>query len=183
MVEWRLMFALPIQGGEVSMAIPKKIKNYLASNFVSYSRKKHPLAYTSMETAAVEHVPGRQLAKTVIVKADGYLAMAVLPADHVINLRKLKKQIGVQNLSLAAEEEFANLFPSCDLGAMPPFGKLFGMVTYCDKPLAGEMEIEFNAGTHEDTIRMAFSEFERLESPMISEFSDKFTGQPMARTA
>jgi Ala-tRNA(Pro) deacylase len=165
------------------MAVPHKITNYLSRNFASYRHKKHPVAFTAMETAAAEHVPGRELAKSVVLKADDHLIMAVLPADHLVNMRALKRKIGADRLSLASEAEFSDLFLPCEAGAMPPFGKLFGFQTYCDRPLAGQLEIEFNAGTHFDTIRMPFSEFERLESPEILDFSDKFTGQRMARTA
>jgi Ala-tRNA(Pro) deacylase len=165
------------------MAIPGNIKDYLSENFVSYRHKTHPLAYTSMETAAVDHVPGRELAKTVMVRADNRLIMAVLPADHVINMEALKNELGAEHLRLASEAEFMGRFPSCEEGAMPPFGKFFHVPAYCDKSLAGELEIEFNGGTHLDTIRMDFSEFDRLESPTVLDFTDKFTGKPMARTA
>jgi Ala-tRNA(Pro) deacylase len=165
------------------MAIPDKIKNYLLENTVSYWHKTHPVAYTSQEIAAVDRIPGREFAKIVVLTADDSLVMAVLPADHVINMEALKKGIASKMLALASEREFIELFPSCQPGAMPPFGKLFGLETYCDKALAGQLEIEFNAGTHTDTIRMDFSEFERLEAPVILDFSEKFTGKRMARTA
>ncbi len=165
------------------MAMPEKITNYLMENAVSYRHKIHPVAYTSLETAAVDHVPGRELAKTVVLKSDGNLILAVLPADCVIDLEILKKGIGSKNLALASETEFTWRFPSCQPGAMPPFGKLFGLPLYCDRTLAGQLEIEFNAGTHTDTIRMEFSEFERLEAPVIREFAEKFRQRPMARIA
>ena len=165
------------------MAIPEKIKDYLSENALSYWHKTHPVAYTSLEIAAVDHIPGRELAKTVVLTGDGRLVMAVLPADHVINMEALKKGIGSKSLALASESEFIGRFPSCQSGAMPPFGKLFGLPLYCDRSLAGQLEIEFNAGTHTDTIRMSFSEFERSEAPVILDFSEKFTGKPMARTA
>jgi len=165
------------------MAIPEKITNYLLTNDVSYRHKIHSVAYTSLETAAVEHVPGRELAKTVVLKSDRGLILAVLPSSCVINLEALKKRIAAKSLELAPENEFVRRFPSCQPGAMPPFGRLFSLALYCDRALAGQREIEFNAGTHKDTIRMEFSEFERLEAPVILEFADRFTGEPMARTA
>jgi len=165
------------------MSVPKSIKHYLSDNGLNYVCKKHPVAYTSMETAAIDHVPGRDFAKSVMLKADGGLIMAVLPADHVINMRELKRKIGAKTLTLAAERDFADLFPECDAGAMPPFGRFYGLKTYCDRPLAEELEIEFNAGTHEDVICMDFADFYRLEAPTVLDFSDKFTGRRMPRAA
>ena len=165
------------------MAMPEKITDYLLKDAVSYQHKTHPAAYTSLETAAVDHVPGRELAKTVVLTSDGSVVLAVLQADCVINMEALKKGIGSKSVVLSSENEFAGRFPDCQLGAMPPFGKLFGLPLYCDRALAGQLEIEFNAGTHTDTVRMEFSEFERLEAPVILEFAEKFTRKPMARTA
>jgi Ala-tRNA(Pro) deacylase len=165
------------------MAIPEKIKNYLLENAASYSHKTHPVAYTSQEIAAVDHIPGEELAKTVVLRADENLILAVLPADRIIDMQTLKKEAGCEKLVLAYEGEFTERFPGCRRGAMPPFGKLFGLPVYCDRSLAKELEIEFNAGTHTDTIRMEFSEFERMEAPIILNFSEKFTGKPMARVA
>ena len=165
------------------MAIPKNIEHYFSENAVSYSHKTHRVAYTSQEIAASDHIPAREVAKTVVLTADHRLVMAVLPADHVINMEVLKLEIGAENVALATESEFNRHFPACEPGAMPPFGKLFGFPLYCDRALAGQLEIEFNAGTHTDTIRMTFSEFDRLEAPDILEFSEKPTGRPRARTA
>lgn len=165
------------------MEIPDKIKDYLFDNAVSYWHKTHPVAYTSQEIAAVDHVPGEELAKTVVLRADERLIMAVLPADRIINMEALKKEIGCKKLVLELEREFIGRFPACQPGAMPPFGKLFGLPLYCDRSLGKELEVEFNAGTHTDTIRMNFSEFERLEAPVILDFSEKYTGKPRARTA
>jgi Ala-tRNA(Pro) deacylase len=169
--------------GRCFMAIPDKIQSYLEENVVSYRHKIHPVAYTSQEIAAADHIPGRELAKTVVLKADGRLVMAVLPADHVINMEALKKGIGSKRIALASEREFIRHFPSCQGGAMPPFGKLFGLPMYCDRSLSGQLEIEFNAGTYTDTIRMSFSEFERLEAPDILDFSQKWPGTRRARAA
>lgn len=165
------------------MAIPGNIKDYLFDNAVSYWQKTHPVAYTSQEIAALDHVPGEELAKTVVLTADERLILAVLPADRIINMEALKKEIGCKKLMLAPEREFIERFPACQPGAMPPFGKLFGLPLYCDRSLSKELEIEFNAGTHMDTIRMNFSEFERLEAPVMLDFAEKSTGKAKARTA
>jgi Ala-tRNA(Pro) deacylase len=165
------------------MAIPKEIKNYLSDHHVAYSHKTHPVAYTAQETAAVDHIPGGELAKTVVLNADGQLIMAVLPADRVINMEVMKTRIGCNKLALAPERGFIERFDPCQPGAMPPFGGLFGLPIFFDRALTGKHEIEFNAGTHVDTIRMLFSEFLELETPVMTDFSEKQTGKWMARVA
>ncbi len=165
------------------MAIPVEIKNYLSKCNAAYSHKTHPVAYTAQEIAAVDHIPGSELAKTVVLNADGQFIMAVLPADHIINMEVMKSRIGCGKLSLASESEFAGRFAPCRPGAMPPFGRLFGVTLFCDRALAEKREIEFNAGTHIDTIRMPFSEFARIETPIFTDFSEKATGKRSSRAA
>src|SRR5262249_43556783 len=150
---------------------------------VSYLHKKHSVAYTSQEIAQVGRVSGEEFAKTVILKADEKLLMAVLPADHVIIMDKLKRHVGCETLALATEQEFIEKFPGCQPGAMPPFGKLFGLPLYCESALSKELEIEFNAGTHVDTIRMNFDGFNKLENPVLVSFSEKRTRQQVPRSA
>jgi Ala-tRNA(Pro) deacylase len=162
------------------MAIPRNIKQYLFHHNASYSRKQHLVAYTSQEVAQAEHVPGAEFAKTVVLEADGRLIFAVLPADHVINFEVLKRQLGCSKMSLAPEKEFLEKFPACEPGAMPPFGKLFGLPVYCDSTLSKQAEIEFNAGTHVDTVRMTYASFVKLEDPTVVSFSEKRTGQHVA---
>jgi Ala-tRNA(Pro) deacylase len=165
------------------MAIPSNIKDYLLQKGANYSHKTHALAFTSQEVAEAEHVSGKEFAKTVILIADGRLIMCVLPADHIVDFEILKKQLGCMRLSLASEKEFIENFPSCEPGAMPPFGKLFQMPIYCDSALAKHGEIEFNAGTHADTIRMTYADFAKLEKPMVLRFSETRTGQRAGRNA
>jgi Ala-tRNA(Pro) deacylase len=167
----------------VVMAIPRNIKQYLLNNDATYSPKKHSVAYTSQEIAQVEHVPGGEFAKTVVLEADERMIFAVLPADHVIDLEILKKQAGCSKVSLVSERKFIEKFPDCEPGAMPPFGKLFGLPVYCDSALAKQAEIEFNAGTHVDTVRMTYGTFVKLENPIVVSFSEKSTGQHARRTA
>jgi Ala-tRNA(Pro) deacylase len=165
------------------MAIPRNVKQYLFHHNASYSHKKHSVAYTSQEVAQVEHVPGGEFAKTVVLQADDRMIFAVLPADHVINFEVLKKHVGCSKLSLASEREFLEEFPGCEPGGMPPFGKLFGLPVYCDSELAKHAEIEFNAGTHVDSVRMTYAGFVKLENPEMVHFAEKRRGQPAARTA
>jgi Ala-tRNA(Pro) deacylase len=165
------------------MSIPKNVREYLENNHVSYWRKIHPLAYTAQELAQVDRVPGREIAKTVVLKADGRFVMAILPADLDINMELLKAELRCKHLVLASEQEFGPLFPNCELGAMPPFGGLFGMPVYCDRTLASRREIEFNGGAHTETLRMSFQEFELLERPVILDFAERLGGRDLARIA
>jgi len=165
------------------MSIRRNIKQYLFHHGVSYIHKIHPVAYTAQEIAQVGHIPGGEFAKTVVLNADGRQVMAVLPADHMINFDALKKQIGCATLALATEGEFKARFDPCEPGAMPPLGKLFGMPVYCDTVLAKQSEIEFNAGSHVDAVRMKYAEFAKLENPLMLRFSEKWTDRKAARAA
>lgn len=149
----------------------KRIKEFLDSNHVKYISITHSQAFTAQEVAASAHISGKQLAKTVMVTLDGSMAMAVLPATDRVDLRLLKKVAGVKKAELADEKEFKNLFPDCEIGAMPPFGNLYGQQVYVSTSLASGEEIAFNAGSHTELIRMAYADFERLVEPRIVELS------------
>ena len=155
------------------MSIPRNIRNYLESNHVSFWRKLHPAAMTGQELAQAEHVPAREVAKTIVLEADGRLILAVLPVDYSVSFDKLQEGIPARDLRLVPEDEFASAFPGCEKGAMPPFGALFKMPVYCDERLARQEEIEFNGGTHREVVRMAFSEFDVLERPVVLNFAEK----------
>jgi Ala-tRNA(Pro) deacylase len=111
------------------------------------------------------------MVKSVILKADDKVAMAVLSANHTANLDTLRQVIGCRVLRLATENEFRDVFPTCEVGAMPPFGNVFNVPTYYDSAIAWNTEIEFNAGTHEETVRMKFDDFERLARPKMAHFA------------
>ena len=153
------------------MPIAKKVKKYHEENKVNYSVKTHPVVYTAQELAAVEHIPGKELAKVVIVKADGEFIMTVLPASHKLDLERLKEILSKGKVGLATEDEFKDLFPQCEVGAMPPFGNLYDLPVYVDTSLTEDEEITFEAGTHHETITLKYKEFERLVKPEIKEFA------------
>jgi Ala-tRNA(Pro) deacylase len=157
---------------EVPMSISIRLKELLDNSKVAYEHRTHPTAYTAAETAEASHIPGREMAKTVIVNADGLLRMAVLPANRMLDLDHLKFVTRSENIRLATEGEFKNAFPTCEIGAMPPFGNLFGVPVFCDTQLEQNESIEFNAGSHNDTIRMAFADFKRLASPTMIDLTD-----------
>jgi Ala-tRNA(Pro) deacylase len=152
------------------MACGKLIK-YLDDNNVPYVTITHSQAFTAQQVAASAHIKGREMAKTVIIKINDKLAMAVLPATYHVDFHLLKEITGNENVVLAHESEFKELFEDCELGAMPPFGNLYNMDVYVAQSLTEEVEIAFNAGTHSELIRMGYSDFERLVKPKILKFS------------
>jgi Ala-tRNA(Pro) deacylase len=149
----------------------KKLKEFLDSNKVKYISISHSAAYTAQEIAASAHVPGKDLAKTVMVKIDGKLAMAVLPASCKVDLTHLKDATGAKAIELAGEREFRDMFPGCETGGMPPFGNLFDMEVYVSAKLAEDQEIAFNAGSHTELLKLAYKDFERLVKPKVVHFA------------
>jgi Ala-tRNA(Pro) deacylase len=149
----------------------KKLHAFLDENHIKYLKIGHSPAYTAQEIAAAVHIPGNELAKTVMVKLDDEITMVVLPADHRINFDKLKSGTGVSEAALAAESEFGNLFPDCTLGAMPPFGNLYGIDVLVDSSLAESDKITFNACTHTELIQLSYSDFESLVGPKVMDLS------------
>jgi len=155
------------------MEIPTKLIGFLNQSKVRYQLIHHPEAFTAQELAAIEHVKGKNHAKVVMVKTDdGRQLMAVLPADHRVDLAKLDALTG-QRATLATEAEFKSLFPDCAIGTMPPFGSLYNVPTYVDKSLTDEEFIVFEAGTHSDAIKMSYADYVRLAKPQVSEFAAK----------
>lgn len=151
----------------------KKLKEFLDSNKIKYVSITHSSAYTAMEIAALAHVPGKDLAKTVMIKINGHMAMAVLPATHMIKMDLLKKAVGLDNVRLATEQEFKDKFADCEVGAMPPFGNLYNLEVYASDSLKEDEEIVFNAGSHTELIKMSYTDFERLVNPKIAQISYK----------
>lgn len=144
-----------------------KLKEFLDAHQIKYVVISHSVAYTAAGIAALTHIPGRELAKTVIVKIDGGLAMAVVAASQHVDLARLKAVTGAKIVELASEDEFKAKFPDCELGAMPPFGNLYDMRVFADETLMRDKEIAFNAGSHRELVRIAWEDFERLVQPRI----------------
>ncbi|HUV30567.1 MAG TPA: YbaK/EbsC family protein [Acidobacteriota bacterium] len=151
----------------------KKLKQFLEKNNISYVTMSHSPAYTAQTIAATAHVPGKDLAKTVMIKLDGKMAMAVLPASYKVDFDLLKEAAMAQKVELASEQEFKDMFPECELGAMPPFGNLYGMEVYVAESLAEEDEIAFNAGSHTELIKLKYRDFETLVGPIVMRFSSR----------
>ncbi len=145
----------------------RRVKEYLDENNVRYTTISHSPAYTAQEIAAKAHIPGQELAKTVCVKVDGRLAMAVLPASYSVDFQLLQEVTGAERLELATETDFRDRFPECELGAMPPFGNLYGMDVYVAVKLTEDKTIAFSAGSHSELIRMHYADYERLVNPKV----------------
>jgi len=151
----------------------QKLKNFLDEQKIKYVTITHSLAYTAQEIAASAHLPGKGFAKTVLIKVKGKLAIAVLPASYKIDFDLLKKSLKTEDVRLANEQEFKDKFPGCEVGAMPPFGNLYGLDTFVAATLVEDEEFAFNAGTHTEIIRMQYHDFEKLVTPTILRFSSK----------
>jgi len=149
----------------------KKLREFLDAQRVKYVAIPHEVSYTARQTATLSHVPNKELAKTVIVKIDGVLAMAVLPASYSVDLSLLRAATSARSVSLAKESEFQDRFPECEIGAMPPFGNLYGMDVYVDESLTKDEEIAFNAGSHYELLQMSYADFARLVQPRVLKFT------------
>ena len=148
-----------------------RLESYLRENRVPFETQHHPRAVTAQEVAATEHVPGKMLAKTVMVLADGQMAMLALPAPHQVDLDKAAAALRAKEARLAEEEEFEDTFPDCEVGAMPPFGNLYGVPVYVEESLTEDETIVFRSGTHTDTMSVGYADFERLVEPIVAEFA------------
>ena len=148
-----------------------KLKELLDNKKVKFVSIRHSTAYTAQEIAASAHVKGRNLAKSVVVKLDGNMALAVLPAKYQIDLDKLRGAAKVKQVALAEEQEFVEKFPGCETGAMPPFGNLYDLPVYVDETLTRDEEIAFNACSHTELIQIAYRDFQRLVKPKVARFS------------
>ena len=144
-----------------------RLREFLDEKGVKYTITTHRVAYTAREIAVLAHVSSQELAKTVIVKIDGALAMAVLPASYEVDLPLLRTATGARIVTLAKESEFKDRFPECEIGAMPPFGNLYGMAVYVDESLTKDRDIAFNAGSHIELLQLSFPDFVRLVHPQV----------------
>lgn len=149
----------------------KKLKDFLDSHNIRYITISHSRAFTAEETAVSAHIPRKELAKTVMVKIDRKMAMTILPASDKLDLDLLKKETGAKQVEIAEEKEFKGLFPDCEVGAMPPFGNLYGMDVFVAKSLTEDREIAFNAGSRRELVRLAYQDFEQLVQPRVVKIS------------
>jgi len=148
-----------------------KVVDFLQENSAQYELTQHRPTFTAQQMAAEEHVPGMYVAKPVVVRADDTYYLCVLPACCKIDLDALRAQLGAARVELADESEMSELFPDCALGAEPPFGALYGLETITDKSLEDDEFIVFQAGSHEEAVKMDMAEYRRLAEPKVLSFS------------
>lgn len=153
--------------------VPISLRQFLEQRGVAYEIIPHQRDYSAQRTAADTFTPGREFAKCVMLWIDNYYALAVLPADHMIDFEALRDAIGAKEAGLTREDEIRRMFPDCEVGAEPPFGNLYDMPVYVAAQLADDELITFNAGTHEEAIRMRYADFELLAQPMVVDFACK----------
>jgi Ala-tRNA(Pro) deacylase len=156
---------------EEAMSYQAELESYLREQGVAFETQRHATAFTAQEVAATEHVPGRMFAKVVMVEADGSLAMLALPAPARVSVEEARRTLEAEELRLAEEDEFAERFEGCEVGAMSPLGNLHDLPVYVDQELAEQETIVFQAGTHRDTISMRYADFERLVGPRVGVLS------------
>lgn len=149
----------------------QRVKDLLRDNNIAFEYFSHTRTFTTQGTAAVARMAPSKLAKAVIVKVDGRLAMAVVPGSRHVNLHRLKRAIGAREVRLAHEKEFSERYPDCEPGAIPPFGNLYDMPVYLDEAVAEQKEIAFNAGTHTDLIEIEYADYVRLVKPTVADFT------------
>lgn len=153
------------------MIVPR-LQQFLDNHEAIYTHTTHRLSFTAKDTAQADHLSPHKLAKTVVFVGDGVYAMAVLPADMHIDTERLRQVLGLNSVRIAGEEELARLFPDTEVGAMPPFGNLYGEIpVYVDESLAWVERIAFNAGTHRDVVEVRFHDFKHWVHPAIMSFA------------
>jgi Ala-tRNA(Pro) deacylase len=152
------------------MEILGRLRDFLDKNNVQYQHTSHGRVYTAREAAFAEHLPPHNFAKTVVFFSENGYGMAVLPADTLVDLNQLRQDLGLARLRLATESELDELFSDCEVGAMPPFGNLYGIPVYMDSIMTGQQAITFNAGTHQDVVHMRLRDYERLVKPAVVPF-------------
>jgi len=151
--------------------LAQQLTDLFERNHVYYKRLVHATAYTSQGVAAATHVPGREVAKTVVVRIDGSFVLAVLPAPLRVDLERLRKAVGGETAALATEAELERLFPGCEVGAEPPFGELYGLPVWVEASLLEDEWIVFNGGTHGEAVEISYADFERLAHPRVARFA------------
>ncbi|MDZ7290702.1 MAG: YbaK/EbsC family protein [candidate division KSB1 bacterium] len=149
----------------------QKLTSYLDERKIPYEIIHHKRDFTAQRTAADTHTPGKAFAKTVILVVDGKFGMFVLPAMLKIDLEKVKHELGAKEVRLATESEFSGICTNCEVGAMPPFGTLYNLPVYVSPLITEDQLITFNAGTHEDVVRMRYNDYEKLVQPVVMNFT------------
>ena len=146
------------------------LQSYLDELGVHYRISRHSIVFTAQDLAMHEHVPGQQVVKPVVVRADGQFVMCALPASHRIDLQALRIQLEAAEVVLADENSLGGLFPDCEVGAEPPIGRLYGMTTLMDESLIADDRVTFQAGAHDQAITMSLADYRRIAQPEVAYF-------------
>jgi Ala-tRNA(Pro) deacylase len=149
------------------MPLSDRLRSFLDSHHAEYTVSAHSTAFTAREVAAAEHLPAREVAKSVVVFGDGEHYIIVIPANRLLDFREVRLALGLSQVRLATEDELSKMFPDCELGAMPPLGSLYNLPVYLDSSLAAEDTIAFNAGTHKEVVRMRTADYRKLVRPLV----------------
>lgn len=150
------------------MPLSERLRGFLESRGAEYTLTHHLKAFTAREVAAAEHLPAREVAKTVVVFGDHEYHMLIIPGSKLVDFQEVRSALGLHQVRLATEDELARLFPDSEVGAMPPFGPLYGLPVFLDASLATEDHIAFNAGSHREVVHMRTAEFRRLVNPTVA---------------
>ncbi|MCS6977629.1 MAG: hypothetical protein NZM31_11570 [Gemmatales bacterium] len=148
------------------MTVFERIEELLSRHRAACTVLRHRPVFTSEEAAAVRGTPLSSGAKALVVKAGDRFVMLVIPADRKLDGKKARGGLGVKSLRFASSEE-VNQLTGLTPGAIPPFGSLFGLPTYCDPALAENETINFNAGDHAISVQMSHADWLRIESPTL----------------
>jgi Ala-tRNA(Pro) deacylase len=155
------------------MAILANLQRLLDGQCVPYEVHTHRTAMTAAELAVADHVPPSEVAKTVVLRSGDRFLIAVLPATRQLDLERLRALADDPELGLAKEAELGDLFPTCELGAIPPIGDLWGLPVWVDDSLGREAETVFSGGTHHDAVHIAYRDFVRIAKPVFGAFSTR----------
>jgi Ala-tRNA(Pro) deacylase len=149
------------------MPLSERLRSFLDAHHAEYTVTNHPRAFTAREVALAERLPAREVAKSVVIFGDGEYHMLIVPANRLVDFQELWPALGLVQVRLATEDELRQIFPDCELGAMPPFGGMYSLPVYLDSTLAAAATVCFNAGTHSEVIHMATAEFRRIAEPLV----------------
>lgn len=153
------------------MTCRERLEAYLRASQVPFEAHPHQPAYTAQAVAEREHIPGQLMVKVVVVVADGELAMLALPTSRRADLARVAELLDAREVRLATEGELSLAFPDCEIGAMPPFGGMYGLPVYVDRSLEGEHRVFFQDGTHTGAMSVSYADFRRLAAPVVAEFT------------
>jgi Ala-tRNA(Pro) deacylase len=153
------------------MPIPRDVRSFLKDHHIQYRSLYHPSTYTAQQLAHVEHIKGQKIAKSVLLKAGDEFVLAVLPAAYKVDFTEMKKVLGKNELRLGTETEMRQLFPDCEIGAIPPLGNLYGIKVFVDESLRANDEIVFSVGTHREALQLKYHDFEEAVKPIVARFA------------